>query len=55
MNEKGKTCPEVDVDGLERKCNIQESWIEDGTCRQTCWDNGFPYDGDNCDSPAWIS
>mmetsp|Transcript_20668 Transcript_20668/g.61629 ORF Transcript_20668/g.61629 Transcript_20668/m.61629 type:complete len:715 (+) Transcript_20668:179-2323(+) len=49
MVENGKTCGEVSLDGLARKCNAQAGWIADGVCRQTCWDAGFPYDGDNCD------
>ena len=35
-------------------CAGNTDWIKDVTCRQSCWDYGLPYDGDDC-SVGWTN
>jgi len=39
--------------GLDNSCVNNANWVADGSCRQTCYDNGLGYDGDVCGGVAF--
>ena len=39
---------------VERECTKDDVWTQDEYCRQTCFDLGLRYEGDDC-SPGWPS
>ena len=51
MERNGYTCESYETSiGLVGKCGDDDVWVAAAACRQTCWDAGKAYAGDNCDA-----
>jgi len=50
MTNHGESC--ATSKRLKKKCNKKRSWRKRQICRQSCFDAGFGYDGDDCSAKA---
>ncbi|KAH8077130.1 tRNA-Phe hydroxylase [Aureococcus anophagefferens] len=51
MERNGYTCESYETSiGLVGKCGDDDVWVAAAACRQTCWDAGKAYAGDDCDA-----
>merc|ERR1711975_121618 len=48
MKKKGKSCDMWSKENFSAKCNHNARWMKNKYCQQSCYLNGFGYDGDYC-------